>query len=123
MVETLVGMALLGSVAVAALSGVATASKATYVSDKRATAEALARSQMEYVKSQSYEDLSTPGSHEYRLVSVPATFTLQVQWTAIDPSTGQALPSGQDNGLQRITATVTRDGRTVISLEDYKVNR
>jgi len=54
LIEVLIAVALLSIIAVAFLSGLATASKALFIADERATAESLARSQMEYAKNQDY---------------------------------------------------------------------
>ena len=51
LIETLVALAVLGLVAVAFLSGTATMSRATMINDRQETAQSLAQSQMEYVKS------------------------------------------------------------------------
>ncbi|MEA2085767.1 MAG: type II secretion system protein, partial [Chloroflexota bacterium] len=49
LLETLVALALLGIIAASFLGGLATASRAAFTADEHATAESLARSQMEYV--------------------------------------------------------------------------
>ncbi len=54
LIETLVALAVLGLIAVVFLSGLATAARATLIADEQATAESLARSEIEYVKSQDY---------------------------------------------------------------------
>ena len=56
LIEVLIALAILGLVAAAFLSGLATATKAVFIADERTTAESLARSQMEYVKNQGYKD-------------------------------------------------------------------
>jgi len=50
----MVALAILGLVAVAFLSGLSTSLKAVIISDERSTAQTLAQSQMEYVKSENY---------------------------------------------------------------------
>ncbi len=49
LIEVMIAVALMGIIGIALLSGLATASRALFVADERATAESLARSQMEYV--------------------------------------------------------------------------
>ena len=50
LIETLVALAILAVVAVAFVSGLATASKATIIANEQSTAESLARSQLESIK-------------------------------------------------------------------------
>ena len=57
LLEVVIALAILGLVAVAFLSALATASTAIIIADERTTAESLARSELEYVKSQPF---STP---------------------------------------------------------------
>ena len=57
LIEVLIAVAILGLVAVAFLSALTTASMALILADERTTAESLARTQLEYVKSQPF---STP---------------------------------------------------------------
>ncbi|MBI2854852.1 MAG: type II secretion system protein [Chloroflexi bacterium] len=122
MVETAIGLAILGLVAVAFLSGVATSSRAAQISDRRVTAERLARSQIEYVKSQSYIRMDGGGRH-YRLETFPSGFSGELQSVAMDPTTAQPLPAGQDVGLQEITVSVTQGSKAVFTLNDYKTDR
>jgi len=66
-IETLISIALLGIIAVAFLSAMATASKAHFIADERASAKVLAQSQMEYLKSANYSPSYAPAliSDEY----------------------------------------------------------
>ena len=57
LIEMLIAVAILGVVAVAFLTALTTASGALIIADEHTTAESLARSQLEYVKSQPF---STP---------------------------------------------------------------
>lgn len=114
LIEVIIALALLGIIGVALLSGLATASKAIYIADERATAESLARSQMEYVKEQDYliggsYDIIDPSSLGY-----PASYAIDL---AANPLAG-AL-----GGIQEITVTISHHGNVIITLENYKVNR
>ena len=113
--ETAVALFVLGTIAVAFLSGLVTTSKAAFTIDERATAESLAQSQMELVKMADYVDDATsypsaqiPGSKDYVFYSVNIT--------------AGALHN-PDDGIQRITVTVTHSGEQVFALEGYKVDR
>ena len=120
-IETLIALALLGLIAVAFLSGLFTASKATFIIDEQATAESLARSQMEYVKSQGYIDYEEPGHEEY-LVTTPAGYAGYI----IEEINVEPLPDpngGTLDGIQKITVTILRDGEDILTVKGYKVDR
>ncbi len=78
--------------------------------DQEVTAQGLARTQMEYVKECPYDvDAET-----YPSVSAPEGYAVSVSVAAVPEA-------NQD--IQKITATVTRAGSAVFTLQDYKVNR
>jgi len=113
LIEVVIALALLGIIGVALLSGLATASKAIYIADERATAESLARSQMEYVKEQGY---LVGGAYDIiDLSAYPASYGVSV---VANPLAGSVL-----SGIQEITVTVSHYGNVIITLEGYKVNR
>jgi len=113
LIEVIMALAILGIIGVAFMSGLATASKSIYIADERATAESLARSQMEYVKDQPY--LVGGAYDEIDLSAYPASYDVSV---AANPLGGGAL-----SGIQEITVTVSHYGNVIITLENYKVNR
>jgi len=115
LIETVVALAVLSTVAVTFLSGLATTSKAVFIADTQATAESLARSQMEWVKKADYVYEATQypsapisGDKDYLNYSVVIT--------------AQPL-SNPDDGIQKITITVKRSEKVIIRLEGYKVDR
>ena len=115
LIETVVALAILGTIAVAFLSGLATTSRAAFIADEQATAESLARSQMEWVKnaSYSYNAISyspalIPGGKDY------LNYTVSVSAESLhDP----------DDGIQKITVVVKRSETVVTKLEGYKIDR
>ena len=115
LIETLVALAILGVIAVTFLSGLATTSRAAIIADEQATAESLARSQMEWVKNadyvygaSEYSPAPVPGEQDY--INYSATITVE---SLHDP----------DDGIQKITVTVKHSDKEVIKLEGYKVDR
>ncbi len=110
LLETLVALAILGLIAVAFLGGLTTAARATIIADEQATAESLARSQMEYVKSYTYDSEATT----YPIVDTPEGYAVFVEVSSI-PDT--------DADIQKITVTVNRGSKLVLTVEGYKVNR
>ena len=131
LIETLVALALIGIISVAFLSGLATAAKATFIADEQATAESLARSQIEYVQSQGYINYAVPGHDEYiglEIETVPASYSVEIIATPINPATGLAYGQTegifeQDDDIQKITVTVERGDKTVLTIGAYKVER
>jgi Tfp pilus assembly protein PilV len=110
LVETLVAVAILGVTLVTLLAAISTGSIGVATTEERVTAENLARSQLEYTKSQPYS--TAPAS--YATVTPPAGYAISAEATSI--------PEG-DSSIQKITVTVTRDSDTLLTVEDYKVDR
>ena len=114
LLETLVALALLGIIAVAFLGGIGTATKATVVADEQATAESLARSEIEYLKDCAYQYFTT----EY---PVDPTLSIPSGWSMLNP-TVEALRE-PDDGIQKVTITVQKNGVTKLSVVMYKSDR
>lgn len=115
LIEAVVALAVLGTIGVTFLSGLAITSKAAFISDEQATAESLAQSQMEWVKNASYSYNAT----SYTSAPIPPIKDyLDYSATII------AAPlRNPDDGIQRITVTVKRADETTTKLEGYKVDR
>ena len=111
LVEALIAVGILGLALTALLSALSTGSMAVSRTDERVAAENLARSQLEYTKSQPYQPLPatyltvTPSPNDYGVA------------VAAEP-----VPGG-DSGVEKITVTVTRGSKQLLVVEDYKVDR
>jgi len=115
LIEVLVALGILAAVGVTFVTGITVASKGSMVSQERVNAESLAKSQMEDTKAQAYvEEANT-----YPAITLPADLSAQGYAVSV---VAQPLNS-PDDGIQRITVTVTRNGETIFTLVDYKVNR
>jgi prepilin-type N-terminal cleavage/methylation domain-containing protein len=116
LIEVIIAIAILGIIGVAFFSGLGTASRVTYTADERATAENLARSQMEYVKEQPY--LVGGGYDEIDLSEYPASYDIDVIANPL---------AGALSGIQEIVVQVYHQGTDpedlVFELRDYKVDR
>lgn len=110
LVEVLVAVAILGVTLVALLTAISTGSLGVATTEERVTAENLARSQLEYTKSQAF--LPAPAS--YATVTPPTGYTVSADAVSI--------PEGAST-IQKITVTITRNGETLLTVEDYKVDR
>jgi len=112
-IETLVALAILGAIAVVFLSGLTTASRATFIADEQTTAESLARGQMEWVKHASYVEDAQP---QYSPASIPSGGDY-VNYSVV--ITAEPLHD-PDDGIQKITVAIKHSDKTIIVLESYK---
>ncbi len=147
LIEVVIAMLLLGIIGVALLSGLATASMALVIADERATAESLARSQMEYVKNQGYRTAplhdppDSSGEAKYDRIAdseIPDGYTIWskdhdgiivydadiasiigVPWNS---QTNQPTEP-TDTGIQKVTVVIYHQDKEILTLEDYKVDR
>ncbi len=121
--EALVALVILGLIAATFLVGLSTVFKADFIVTEQVSAESLATGQIESIKNHSYISYADAGHGEYDLIATSSGYTIEVVTTPVNPATGQALGTGQDNGVQKIAITVRHEGRQIITLESYKVNR
>ncbi len=113
LIEVIIAIALLGIISVAFLGSLSMASKGVFISDERATAESLARSQMEHVKSQPYINYSVAGHDDYELITPPDGYEIE-----------PIIVEEFQDGLQKVTVTVEHLGKgEIIILESYKAKR
>ena len=125
LIEVTIAIALLGIIGVAFLGALSTASKALVIADERTTAESLARSQMEYVKNQSYIDYSIEGHDEYQKIEQqPTGYEIELAVELLDPENDGF---DDDDGIQKIIVNIYHhpdtDPDPVITLEGYKAAR
>jgi prepilin-type N-terminal cleavage/methylation domain-containing protein len=113
LLEVVIAIALIGLIGVAVLSALSTASLALIISDQRATAESIARTQMEYIKDNSatqYDGNLTAPHPQYlskapSILPLPANYS--VNTTAVRLDLDKPSDPSDDDGLQQITVTVT----------------
>lgn len=112
LVDAVISVFVLGVVAVAFTLALSTGAAGAGETDRQGMALGIAMSQLEYVKSLSY----VSGSGSYPSISVPSGWAVTAVRSAIPEASGNP-------DIQKITVTVTRGGVTVLTVEDYKVNR
>jgi type II secretory pathway pseudopilin PulG len=114
MLETVIGLAIIGLVMVAFLSGLATASKGTILSQEQTTAESLVRSEIEYVRSCTYD---------YYALTYPVDSGLTIPPTWVVPPPTVEPVHASDDGLQKVTVSAEHNGETILSIVIYKADR
>jgi prepilin-type N-terminal cleavage/methylation domain-containing protein len=107
LIETLIALVLFGMISVSVSMGLSMAARSNMICDEHTTAESLARSQIEYVQDQSYGD---PAS--YQMITVPDNYSIVTPFV-----------TSWETGIQKITVSVLHGSKTVLTLEDYKVDR
>lgn len=108
--EAVVATALVGLALVFALSALSVGARTVARVEERTTAEALARSQMEYAQAQTY--LTAPAS--YPTLTAPQGYSVSAE---------AAVVAGADANIQKLTVVVRHGSNEVARLEGYKVNR
>ena len=107
---------------------------ALIIADEHATAESLARSQMEYVKNQLYDPADGGETTYLKITAIPEGYTIcsvnSVNQTVncganddvigIPWNSGNNTAANEDDGLQRIKLVIKHDDKVVITLEGYK---
>jgi prepilin-type N-terminal cleavage/methylation domain-containing protein len=122
LIEVVIAMVLLGIIGVAIFSALSYASTVLIVADRQATAESLAKTQMEYIKNKIYSPAPNGGVGNYTKISeIPTGYTIWsvgrngtiVNGGTNDPVIGIPWDSAgntasyNDTGLQKITLIVS----------------
>jgi prepilin-type N-terminal cleavage/methylation domain-containing protein len=135
LLEVMIAIALMGIVAVAFLGALSTGSKVIFIADERATAESLARTQMEYVRNQDYSG----APWDYTVTSLQRSSTDQPSWWSDEAGKEKppflpdeyagytvnvnvtAVPlHATDDGIQKIIVVITHHDKEIFTLEGYR---
>lgn len=120
-IEALIALSILGLVGTSLLGGLLTITKTTPIADERSTAQTLAESQIEYVRTQDYDYINDPPEYlDLSGVDVPLGYTISTTATRLDHDNDG---SGDDDGIQEITVTIKHYKETVTTLESYRIRR
>jgi prepilin-type N-terminal cleavage/methylation domain-containing protein len=130
LIEVLIGLAILGLIATAFLGAIYTSRQAARVADERANAQAIAQTQMEHLKSLDYDETNNPPLYTLstELTSLPEEYGVygyddtnpNLFAERLDPENDGL---SDDDGMQKLTVTVTHGERIVLTLEGYKTKR
>jgi len=132
-IEVLIALAILGIIATAFITAIFVATMSIAIADERTNAESLAKTQMEYVKQQPYNDsglyfeIDLDGTQylegtPYSIWSVDSEDIIVEEIVAVpwDSQNDEAAPA--DVGLQKIILKIFHGDREVLTLEGYKVD-
>ena len=114
LIETAAALIILGMVSVAFLSGTATMTRVTDITDDQAIAQSLVCSEIEYIKNLPYQ-------YSASTYPVDPTLTIPDGWIVSPPVVG--LVHATDDGIQSVNVTAERNGEVVFTVEIYKVDR
>jgi prepilin-type N-terminal cleavage/methylation domain-containing protein len=118
LIEILVALGILAAAAVVFLLGMAASSSGVIISQERVAVDSLAKSEMEYIKNLSYDDVNNPPVYEVDPgLSIPSGYNMVVTALRLDP---EEDGTADDDGIQQITVTITRNGETASSMVGYK---
>ena len=114
-IETVVALALLGIIAVAFLSGLATSTKAAVIANDKIAAVSLAQTQIEWVKKADYIHDATG----YSAAPIPSS----QDYTGYSVQIDSEPLNSPDDGIQKITVTVKYWDENALQLDVYKVDK
>jgi type II secretory pathway pseudopilin PulG len=121
LVEELVSVGVIGIGIVILVAMITTGVIGVRLVDDKVLAESLARSQLELIKDSSY--LADPISVPYPSVAPIPNYSVGVGIEYWNESTATFGSTVRNDGLQRITVTVTSAGTTLVQTSEFKVNR
>ncbi len=110
--ECIVAFAILVVTVTAFVAALSAGSIAVGEQDEQVAAQRLVRTQLEYVKGYPYN----PSAVTYPIADTLQGYVISVQVGSIPEASG-------NTDIQKITVTIQRDGASILTGEDYKVNR
>jgi len=123
LIEVLVSLAIFGVIGVVLLNGLITGNKGLVVSQESVVAEGLAKSQVEYIKSQEYISVNKyPTDGPYEVIDIPAHLASAGYAVEVSVSDNAVAPAGRAGfELQSIITKVKRYGNTKLAITFYRV--
>jgi type II secretory pathway pseudopilin PulG len=121
LVEELVTVAIIGIGIVILVAMIYTGVKGVRLVDDKMLAESLARSQLEIIKDAAYQD--DPVSVPYPAVAPIPNYSVAVGIEYWNASSSIFVSAVRNDGLQKITVTVSSAGTPLVQNAEYKVDR
>jgi prepilin-type N-terminal cleavage/methylation domain-containing protein len=122
LIEILMALAIMALAGVAFLAGMTTMFRGVMVSQNHVNLESLAKSQIDYVKSQPYDDVNNPPQYLTQTENIPGGYSIGLIAMRLDPRNDG---TDADDGLQEITVTVNHvdsaGNTTLLTVSDYMV--
>lgn len=112
-IEILVAMSILGIVAIGFLNALTTSSQAAVKAQQMDAGRVIAESQMEWVKSQSF---SSTGNYT-------ANSSLMTEYPGYSVTIAAETAAQRDSSIQKVTITVSYNGKLITQLQDCKAKR
>jgi len=110
LVEALVAVSVTAVAVVALVTALSSGAIAVGEVESETVAQRLARAQLEHIKGLSYDVTGA----SYSILDAPEGYLISLDYDSV-PET--------DSNIQKITATISREGEDVLVVEDYKVDR
>ena len=126
LLEILVGLAILGVIGVAYISGMTSTFNALGISQERVAAESLAKSQIEYIKVQDYIMVAdynpSDPAKRYKLITISSD--LVAAGYSVNISTPAVIISKAEGAfeLQSVNVTVNRHDKRKLMISFYKIS-
>jgi type II secretory pathway pseudopilin PulG len=117
----LVALAILGFAVAIILGTITTATAGVKVKNDRVTGATAGRSQSELIADANYSP--DPTAIPYPSIPPVTGYSVGIEVEYWDTATEAFITTVQDDGLQKITVTVTKNGDVVFEIESYKVKR
>lgn len=122
LIEVVIGVVLLALITVALFQGLSVGIWGTYTTDQLTTAQQIARSEIEYIKYQSYNETEP---YEYDLVALsgaPIIASPDTEYPVSGFNVTYSIAEIVENVLQQITVTVNYPGGRPVYVVAYKAN-
>ena len=126
LIESLVGLAVFGLIGIIIMTSLATSARSNMTNSNLTEAESLARAQLEYVQSQTYNGTNngTVYAPPYLAITLPTGYSFATSVaTMVTRINSNGSTVTTDDGLQQITVSIKYATATLFTLTGYKVNR
>jgi type II secretory pathway pseudopilin PulG len=121
LVEELVTIAIIGMGVVILVVMITTGTLGVSQVDDNVRAQTLARSQIELIKNAPYE--ANPAVTPYPAVAGISGYSVTLDFEYWNASTGSFQSGWRDDGLQKITVTVSSGATQLAQVSEFKVDR